>query len=266
MNVLIADDEPLARLHLRRLLEAQGVTVVGEAPDAPTALERAEDLRPDAIFLDIQMPGLSGMELAGALKQLESPPLLVFVTGYAEYAVGAFDQGAQDYLLKPVSAERLLRALARLRARLTDQTSREQRPQEGISATAPAEEATAAAQADYPLRRLPVRGEHAVRLIRIEEIVVAVAREKRVFIQTTDGAEHRTYYTLTELEQWLPPDRFLRVHDSYLVGLDAVEELSLLGNHMYELRLSDGQRIPVGRTRYSALRSRLHLDIKGPEE
>ena len=67
-------------------------------------------------------------------------------------------------------------------------------------------------------------------------------------------------------KQCLPPDRFLRVHDSYLVGLDAVEELSLLGNHMYELRLSDGQRIPVGRTRYPALRSRLHLDIKVPEE
>lgn len=249
MTASIVDDEPLARAHLRRLLEAQGVGVLGEAENVAQALEQAEDLRPDLLFLDIQMPGLTGMQVASALLGLRPAPLIIFVTGYSEHAVAAFEHEALDYLLKPVAAERLTKTLARASARQADIAAREEA----------ARRISERAQEAPPLRRLPVRGDYAVRLIRVEEILCAVARQKRVFIQT-DSGEHKTYYTLTHLEALLPRDHFLRIHDSCLVNLDQVEELLFLGNHSYEIRLSNNQRLPVGRTRYAELQRRLGLD------
>jgi DNA-binding LytR/AlgR family response regulator len=249
MTGLIVDDEPLARSHLRRLLQGQGVDVIGEAETAALALQLAEDLHPDLFLIDIQMPGLTGLQMAGALLQLDPTPLIVFVTGYSEHAVAAFEHGALDYLVKPVAADRLAKTLVRARERLADAHSRkaaEQRMMEGV-AEAP------------PLRRLPVRLDYAVRLLRMEEILCAVAREKRVYVRTQEG-EHRTYYTLTQLESLLPREQFLRIHDSCLVNLERVDELIFLGNHAYEVRLTNSQRLPVGRTRYAELQRRLGLE------
>jgi DNA-binding LytR/AlgR family response regulator len=253
MTALIVDDEPLARSHLRRLMDAQGVEVVGDAETAAQALQLAEDLHPDLFMVDIQMPGLTGLQMAGALLQMDPVPLIVFVTGYSEHALAAFEAGALDYLVKPVAADRLAKTLARARERLADAQNRraaEHRVQQQV-AEAP------------PLRRLPVRLDYAVRLLRIEEIVCAVAREKRVYVRTQDG-EHRTYYTLTQLESLLPREQFLRIHDSCLVNLERVEELIFLGNHAYEVRLTNNQRLPVGRTRYSELQRRLGLESGTP--
>ena len=159
MTALIVDDEPLARSHLRRLLESQQVQVAGEAETAAQALQLAEDLHPDMFLVDIQMPGLTGLQMAAALLQLDPVPLIVFVTGYSEHAVAAFEHGALDYLVKPVAADRMAKTLVRARERLADVQIRraaEQRVQEQVS-DAP------------PLRRLPVRLDYAVRLLRIEE-------------------------------------------------------------------------------------------------
>jgi len=249
LTALITDDEPLARLHLRRLLEAAQVEVVGEADNAAVALQLTEDLRPDLLFLDIQMPGLSGMQAAGALLYLEHAPLLVFVTGYSEHAVAAFEQDALDYLVKPVAPDRLAKTLVRARERLTDVRERQREQRQVLE--------RAAAQ---PLQRLPIREDYAVRLLRVEEIVCAVAREKRVFVRTQAG-EHRTYYTLTQLESLLPADLFLRIHDSCIVNLNLIEEVLFLGNHSYAVRLSIGLQLPVGRTRYPELQRRLGLDL-----
>lgn len=246
---LIVDDEPMARVHLRHLLESLGERVIGEADNAATALQMAEDLRPDLLFLDIRMPGLSGMQAADVLLHLEPAPLVVFVTGFSEHAAQAFEQDTLDYIVKPVSAERLAKTLARARARLAD-----------AGARAAAARSVQSLAGQMPLRRLPIRGDYAVRLVRVEEILYAAAREKRVFVRTQDSGEYRTYYTLTYLESVLPQEQFLRIHDSYIVLVDAVEELLFLGNHAYEIRLTDGQRLPVGRTRYPELQRRLGLD------
>ena len=248
ITALIVDDEPLARAHIRRLLESQEVQVIGEADNAAMALQLTEDLRPDLLLLDIQMPGLSGMQMASALLHLESAPLLIFVTGYSEHAVAAFEHDALDYLVKPVVPERLAKTLVRARERLTDMKLRREVQQRVLQSAAKSE----------PLRRLPVRGDYAVRLIRIEDIICIVARDKRVLVRTQDG-EHRTYYTLTQLETLLPSEHFLRIHESYIVNLDIVEELLFLGNHAYEVRLSNTERLPVGRTRYAELQRRLGL-------
>lgn len=276
---MIVDDEPLARAHLSRLLKAQGVEIAAEADNVATALQLAEDLRPDIVFLDIQMPGLTGMQMAAALVHLDSPPLVVFVTGYSEYALDAFDRNALDYLVKPLSPDRLAQTLVRARERLANRQARldsagvaeEPTVAPGVDAEPSAAEGAgllselrseagpSGQKASTPLRRLPIRENYAVRLVRVEEILCAVAREKRVFVRTV-GGEHRTYYTLTQLETLLPPEQFLRIHDSCLIQVDQVEEILFLGNHTYRVRLSDGELLPVGRTRYPELQRRLGLD------
>jgi DNA-binding LytR/AlgR family response regulator len=248
ITALVVDDEPLARAHIRRALEGQDVSVVGEAQDGAEALQLAEDLRPDLLLLDVQMPELTGLQVASALQSLENAPLIVFLTAYSEHAVAAFEQGALDYLVKPVAPDRLAKMLARARASLCHPPADRPDPQPALEQLPPS-----------PLRRLPVRTTYAVRLLRIEEIDFALAREKRVFVRTKDE-EYPTYYRLTQLETLLPPERFYRIHDSFLVNLDRVEELIFLGNHTYEVRLTDKQRLPVGRTRYPELRRRLGLE------
>lgn len=247
LTALVVDDEPLARAHIRRALEAQGVSVLAEAPDGAQALQLAEDLRPDLLLLDVQMPELTGLQVASALESLERAPLIVFLTAYSEHAAAAFEQGALDYLVKPVAPDRLAKMLARARASLAHPVHRPDR-QGALDQLLPS-----------PLRRLPVRTTYAVRLLRIEEIDFALAREKRVFVRAKDE-EYPTYYRLTQLETLLPPERFYRIHDSFLVNLDRIEELIFLGNHTYEVRLTDKQRLPVGRTRYAELRRRLGLE------
>ena len=258
MTILIVDDEPLARMHLRRMLEALGEEIMGEAGDAGEALLEAENLHPDLLFLDIQMPGLSGMQMAAALQSLDSPPLVVFVTGYSEHALAAFDHNALDYLVKPVSADRLVTTLARAKERLEERALRRQNGlDQKASQSAPV---ILANPATPPLSRLPIREDYAVRFVRVEEILCAVAREKRVIIRTSDS-EKRTYYTLTQLEALLPSKLFLRIHDSCIVNVEQIQELHSLGSHAYAVRLNNGIQLPVSRSRYPALRNRLDLAL-----
>ncbi len=204
-------------------------------------------------MLDIQMPGLDGLQLAGALQQMTPPPLLIFTTGYSEYAVDAFERGALDYLVKPISPERLARTLVRVRERLADERLRQQ-AQQNI---------TALTGETKVLTRLPVRTDYAVRLIRLDDILCATAREKRVFVRT-NGTEYRTYYTLIQLEKLLPPEHFLRIHDSAIINLDFVDEFLFLGNHSYEIRLTDGLCLPVGRSRYADVLQKIRLAGSAP--
>ena len=248
LSALIVDDEPLARTHLRRMLESLEVQVVAEAETAVQALQQVENQHPDLLFLDIRMPGLDGIQAAGALSHQKAPPLVVFVTGFSEHAVAAFEHDALDYLVKPVAPDRLAKTLVRARERLAESRQRQ-------TAQDRAEETSEILPA---LRRLPVREDYTVRLLRVEEILCAVARNKRVFIRTREG-EYRTYYTLTQLETLLPPDRFLRIHDSCLIHLEGVEALLFLGNHSYMVRLSDETTLPVGRSRYAELQRRLGI-------
>ena len=251
LTAVIVDDEPLARDYLRRQIERQFVQVVGEAESAVEALPLVQALIPDLLFLDIRLPDLTGMQCANALLQLDTAPQIIFVTAYAEYAVDAFEYGALDYLVKPVPPERLAAALARARERLTDLAAR-QRASETASGRA-------ALGARIP--RLPIREDNGVRLVRLDEIIYATARDKHVYV-TTASSEHRTFYTLTQLEKLLPAEKFFRIHDAWLVSLDNIEELCFLGNHSYVLRLSDKQLVPVSRYRYADLQRRLGLGEK----
>jgi DNA-binding LytR/AlgR family response regulator len=250
LTALLVDDEPLARQHLRCLLEEQLVEIVGEADNAAVAIQLAENLHPNLLFLDIQMPGLTGLQLAEALQQSSEDSQIIFVTGYSEYATEAFEQAALDYLVKPVAPTRLAKTLVRARERLADVQARSQM-QEQVEREATREQKR--------LQRLPIRQDYAIRLIRVEEILTATAREKRVFVRVGEE-EFRTYYTLAQLENLLPEDQFLRIHDSTIVNVNAIEEVVYLGNHTYGVLLSNREQLPVSRVRYPLLQKHFGLD------
>lgn len=237
LTCVIVDDEPLARAYLGRLLQAAGVTVAGEAGDAISALPLILSTVPDIVFLDIEMPGMSGLDFARQLR--EQPGVnatVVFVTGYSEHAVDAFSQQATDYLLKPVSNERLLQCLVRIHNQRSHNSD------------------------DTDIQRLPVRGLSAILLVPISDVVCITSREKKVFVRMKDGTEHRALQNLTQLEERLSRNKFIRIHGSYVVPTNHITELIHLGNHEYEVRLSDGRRAPVGRTRINDLKRALGLD------
>jgi two-component system LytT family response regulator len=235
LRVLIAEDEATARRRLRRLLTELGdVDIVGEACDGVELLERLRSERTDLVLLDIRMPRLSGLD-ALALMDPDGPEV-VFTTAYAEHAVGAFERGVADYLLKPIEPERLALALQRVRARL---------------ATSPGDPAR-------PLDRLVVPTRRGLVLLRPDEIshallegtsCVIVARERR-FI---------TDFRLSELERRLPADRFRRVHRQVLLALDCIERLEPNASGGYTAHMSGGHELPVSRQEARRLRREWEL-------
>lgn len=243
VKALIVDDEPLARELLRGMLEREGVQVIGEAVEAADGLAMAEDLAPDVVFLDIRMPGISGVEATSMFTQLEPPPLVILVTGYSEHAVEAFGRSALDYVLKPVSPERIGLALAKARKQLA--LHRKARRGEALRRVGKL----------APAQRLPIRVKGAIKLVPIERILYAVTSGKCVLVRTKE-AEFRTSYTLTQLEGILPAT-FMRVHASCVANLGAIEEILLLGEHTYGIRLVSGEELPLGRQQYPKLQERL---------
>ncbi len=284
MRILIVDDERPARDKLRRLLAGQsGIEAVDEAVDAIDALARIPLFRPDALFLDIEMPELSGLELAASLP--EPAPLLVFVTAWNQYAIRAFDLDAIDYLLKPYDAERLQRALQRLRARVdarTDAGARGHAPGSDAAteaATGAASEAAgdAAASASAatpepapqklprlgPLRQLLVSERGGTRVVRIDEIRWIETADNYVVLHTASGSP-LLRQTLAGLVDRLGPD-FVRCHRRAAVRLACIERLLPLDKGDCELQLQGGMRAPCSRQYRAALLERLGARRSRPE-
>ena len=232
ITALIADDEAPMRDQLRARLLAvwPALTIVAEAANGNDAVALAQQHKPDIVFLDIRMPGMSGIEAA---RQLYSRCHIVFVTAYDQYALDAFEQGAMDYLLKPVSAERLERTCERLRARLA-------RPPQDIGAQlaqlAQALQQAAPAKPAY-LRWIQAQVGGNLRMVSTREVLFFQSDEKYTRVQTAT-AELLIRKTLKELSDELDPDEFWRIHRSTLVRVDAIEEVTrdMRGRHMLRLR------------------------------
>jgi DNA-binding LytR/AlgR family response regulator len=216
VSALIVDDEAPMRDQLRaRLSEAwPALDIVGEAANGVEAVEMAAEHKPDIVFLDIRMPGQSGIEAA---RQLYGRCHIVFVTAYDQYALVAFEQGAMDYLLKPVTAERLATTCARLRQRLAA-------PPEDIgqklAQLAAALENGRAARPSY-LRWIQAQVGGSLRMISTREVLFFRSDEKYTRVQTAQG-ELLIRKTLKELADELDPDEFWRIHRSTLVRVDAI--------------------------------------------
>jgi two-component system LytT family response regulator len=237
MRLLIVDDERPARAKLRHLLAQQdGIAAVEEAADGIEALERIASFRPDALLLDIEMPELSGIELAASLP--EPAPLVVFVTAYERYACQAFDADAIDYLLKPYDGERLGRALARLRKKL------ETRPDRQSAALPPA-----------PLEQLLVSERGVTRVVRVADIQWIETADNYVVLHTAEGSP-LLRQTLAGLVDRLGP-AFVRCHRRAAVAVRWIEQIVALDKGDGELLLRGGARVPCSRQYRADVRARL---------
>ncbi|GAC01134.1 putative two-component response regulator [Gordonia namibiensis NBRC 108229] len=253
--VLAVDDEPPALDELRYLLDRQeAVTEVYAATDATGALRELNSRRVDAIFLDINMPGLSGLELAGVLAKYARPPAIVFVTAHEDKAVDAFEVGAVDYLLKPLREERLAQALGRVRAGLDART----KPAEGSPTPTPPGEPRAASD-----EVIPVEMSGVTSLVRRDSIswVEAVGDYARLH---ADSGAHLVRIPLSTLESRWQDKGFARVHRSYLVALPMVTGLRTTGGGtVVSVRAngaSEAVELPVSRRQVRDLKDRLIRD------
>jgi two-component system, LytTR family, response regulator len=243
LRVLVVDDEEPARAILTEyLLREPGLEIVGQCRNGFEAVKAVAQLSPDLVFLDVQMPKLSGFEV---LELIGREVAVVFVTAFDEYAVRAFEVNAVDYLLKPVAPERVAAALARARERVR------------VEAPLPVPEILRAAQPNEgKLERIVVRQGANVVVIPLPELDYAVAQDDYVGLHTK-GKEYLKPQTLADLESSLDPKRFVRIHRSYLMNLDRLARLESEGGEVKAALLTDGTRLPVSRSGYARLKALL---------
>ncbi len=219
IRTLIVDDEPLARQGIRLRLEREkDIEIAGEAADGPAAVTLIREQRPDLLFLDVQMPGMSGFEVLGEIADVHVP-VVVFVTAHDQYAIRAFDVNAVDYLLKPFTQERFDEALKRARGDLA---------------------------ADEPLSRLVVRARDVYVILKAEEIEYLEAAANYVDVHAR-GKTYLIRSTISGLERKLDRSRFARIHRSTIVNVDRVAEIRSDAHGDYEVRMTSGQVLRMTR-------------------
>ena len=239
VTTLVTDDEPVARAGLRAMLAGiEWITVVGETANGIAAVEAIDRLRPELVLLDVQMPGLTGIEV---LRRVRHQPHVVFTTAYAEHAVTAFELGALDYVLKPFGAARLAAAMERVRAAI------------GEPVAHPALERLGAAFGQGPISRLFVRAGDALVPLAVERVAWFAADGDYVMAHA-DRARHLLHLSLARLEARLDPAKFLRIHRAHLVNLDHVKTFRRGAPGQLVAELLDGTRLPVSRARAAELR------------
>jgi len=239
LTVVIADDEPIAREGLRRMLaEHVWLTVVGEAASGDATVTMVDALHPDVLFLDVEMPGGSGIDV---LRRLTHRPLVVFTTAFSQHAVTAFELGAVDYLLKPFGAERLLRAVERVRAGVGE----------------PVEEAgdrLQEAMRQGTMSRLFVRSGNGVIPVSVDQLTRVEAWGDYVTAHTATS-RYVMHLALQRLADRLDPSRFVRVHRAHLVNLAHVRAFRAQPGGGLVAEMLDGTTVPVSRTHARAIRA-----------
>ncbi|HUG52379.1 MAG TPA: LytTR family DNA-binding domain-containing protein [Vicinamibacteria bacterium] len=261
LRVLVVDDEPLARARVEDLLSGEkDVVVAGRSEDGEEAVEAIRTLRPDLVFLDIQMPGKTGLEVVAEVGP-EQMPATIFVTAYDQHALQAFEVAAVDYLVKPFDDERFAQALARARERLrledVERTTRRLLAALGSAPPEAAErpEGAPAAPPDSRRTRIPVESRGQVRFVPIADIDFISASGPYAELHV-GGQAHLIRERMQALEEGLDPERFFRIHRSAIVQVDRIESLRRRGSEVAVV-LRGGQELPVARNRREALEARL---------
>jgi two-component system, LytTR family, response regulator LytT len=260
LKAVLVDDEQLARDEMGYLLDqVGGVEVIGQAGNGVEALTTIERLQPDVVFLDVQMPGLTGFEVARRLVGKRSPTQIVFVTAYDQHAIEAFEVNAVDYLLKPVDQTRLEVAVDRARRRVASD-----RPVESTTNVNSADlEKIIQAVAERQSRRerLAIKVGERFLLVQSEEIIYASLADEGITVVTGQHAGTSNYRTLDELHERLDPTVFWRVHRSHLVNINKIKEIVPWFSRNYILKMKDGKgtEIPVSRSQTRRLREYLKL-------
>jgi two-component system LytT family response regulator len=239
LRVVIVDDEPLARAVVREFLAAHpGVEIVAECSNGFEAVKAVAERSPDLVFLDVQMPKLSGFEV---LELIGRTVPVVFTTAYDQYALRAFEVHAVDYLLKPFSEARFAEALSRARERLA---SRDALPVEALLSDAAPRQA--------PLERVLIRDGSQVHVLAVEKIDYVEAQDDYVSFRS-EGKSYLKDQTMAALEGLLDPARFVRIHRSYLLNIDRIARVELYAKDSRIAILRDGSKLPVSRAGYARL-------------
>jgi two-component system, LytTR family, response regulator LytT len=258
LRTIVVDDEQLARDELCFLLGQLGeVEVVAQAGNGIEALKVVEEAAPDLIMLDVQMPGLTGFEVARRLVRAGLEAQFIFVTAYDQHAIEAFEVNAVDYLLKPVEAGRLATAVDRARRRIqTDRTAARERSTDDM-------ERLLQLLADRQERReqLAVKVADRFLLVQSDEVVHASVEDDVITVVTNSLSGTSNYRTLDELQARLDPAVFWRVHRSHLVNINKIKEIVPWFSRNYILKMRDGKgtEIPVSRSQTKRLREYLRL-------
>ena len=241
LKTLIVDDEPLAVERLQILCaRVPGLQLVGTASDGEAALRLIEALAPDLVFLDIAMPGMTGIDVANVLEGRATAPAIVFVTAFDQYAVAAFDAAAVDYLLKPVAPERLEKAVQRVAER------------QRIAAEAPVDSAPSTSARYAQEFWVPNRGE----LARVAVADIERIEAERDYMRLHAGSRSWLIHeTIGALEARLNPAEFIRLHRSTIVRRDRIMRLAHDGQGNWTAELSGGQQLRIGRTYLASVRA-----------
>ena len=254
LRAIVVDDEQLARQELCYLLQQfGGIEVVAQAGNGVEALNVIEEHQPDLVMLDVQMPGLTGFEVARRVVEAGVETQLVFVTAYDQYAIDAFEVNAVDYLLKPVEQARLATAIERVRKRVAVEKT----------AIKPDLEQLLQMLGDRQGRReqLAIKVEDRFLLVQTDEVVHASVEDDQIRVVTNSLSGTSNYRTLDELQTRLDPAVFWRVHRSHLVNINKIKEIVPWFSRNYILRMKDGKgsEIPVSRSQTRRLREYLKL-------
>jgi two-component system, LytTR family, response regulator len=227
-KALVVDDEPAARRLMKTMLTEHGdsVEIVGEAGNGGEAVRLIKELKPDVVFLDIQMPDFTGFEV---LEKLDSKPNIIFTTAYEQYAIKAFDSFSIDYLLKPIKEERLAKSLEKMK-----EFGKLNQPIDVLNLREMIEQIKAPKKSTA----IPIKIGDRIILLRFENVTHFEAHDKYVFIFTQDGQKHLTDQTLTALAEKLP-DQFLRVQKSFIINKEKIKEIHKHFNGRFVITMED---------------------------
>jgi two-component system response regulator LytT len=264
LRAVLVDDEQLARDELGYLLgRVGGVAVIGQAGNGVDALSTIDRLQPDVVFLDVQMPGLTGFEVARRMANKRTASHIIFVTAYDQHAIEAFEVNAVDYLLKPVDPSRLEVAVDRARRRISSERPADpERNANAPSIDAQLEKIVQlVAERQSRRERLAIKVGERFLLVHAEEIIYASLADDGLTVVTNQHAGTSNYRTLDELQERLDPSVFWRVHRSHLVNINKIKEIVPWFSRNYLLRMKDAKstEIPVSRTQTRRLREYLKL-------
>jgi two-component system, LytTR family, response regulator len=245
IRAIIIEDEELGRLLIKNYLKDQTeVEIVAECENGFEGIKTIQELKPDLVFLDIQMPKLNGFEM---IEILDEKPEIIFTTAFNQYAIQAFELNAIDYLLKPFSKERLLEALQKAIKRIQSSEPSINNIQKLVQ---------------YPIdeiiERVVVKSNTKISVIPVEKIRYVEAQDDYVMIYSADG-KHLKQATMKYFEQHLDPKQFMRVHRSYIIRFDQVVQLEPYGKDSYIAKLKDGPAVPVSKSGFKSLKEKLNF-------
>lgn len=247
IRTIIIDDEPLARELIRSYLKAYSTfEIIEECTNGFEALKAIQECNPDVIFLDIEMPKVTGLEM---LELIENPPIVVFTTAYQEYAIKAFEMNALDYLLKPFTKDRFKKSIDKIAERLTHKNTDALKLQAFIK------------EPPLPndvLDRVVVKTNNSIKIIAVADICYIEAQDDYVMIYTHEG-KFLKQQTMKYFEQTLTPDRFIRIHRSYMINVHEILRIEPYEKTSYQIILKGNTALPVSRSGYTLLRDKLNF-------